>query len=207
MDLIIVRHARPERVENGDSDGPADPPLSELGIKQARAVADFLRGEKIDHIVSSSMRRALETADPLSTTTNITVSSRDDLRETDHNSSTYIPLEEMTYDSAPIQAYINDPLAVFEGDYDSFRDRVVGAFDDLIATHRGETVVVFCHGMVTSVYLQTLWQLDNPFMIQPDYTGITRVQASTNGLRTVRSINETSHVRDLIERPTFGKKA
>ena len=157
MDLIIVRHARPERVENGDSDGPADPPLSELGIKQARAVADFLRGEKIDHIVSSSMRRALETAYPLSTTTNITVSSRDDLRESDHNSSTYIPVEEMTYDSAPIQAYINDPLAVFEGDYDSFRDRVVGAFDDLITTHRGETVVVFCHGMVTSVYLQTLW--------------------------------------------------
>ena len=60
--------------------------------------------------------------------------------------------------------------------------------------------------MVTSVYLQTLWSLDNPFMIQPDYTGITRVQASMNGLRTVRSINETSHVRDLIERPTFGNK-
>ncbi|MGB1650655.1 MAG: histidine phosphatase family protein [Acidimicrobiales bacterium] len=185
MDLIIVRHARPERVENDDSDGPADPPLSQLGIKQARAVADFLKGEKIDRIVSSSMRRALETAEPLSKTTRITVSSRDDLRESDHNSSTYIPVEE---------------------DYDAFRDRVVGAFDDLIATHRGETVVVFCHGMVTSVYLQTLWSLDNPFMIQPDYTGITRVQASTNGLRTVRSINETSHVRDLIERPTFGKK-
>ena len=46
MDLIIVRHARPERVENDDSDGPADPPLSQLGIKQARAVADFLKGEK-----------------------------------------------------------------------------------------------------------------------------------------------------------------
>ena len=59
MDLIIVRHARPERVENDDSDGPADPPLSQLGIKQARAVADFLKGEKIDRIVSSSMRRAL----------------------------------------------------------------------------------------------------------------------------------------------------
>ena len=80
MDLIIVRHARPERVENDNSDGPADPPLSQLGIKQARAVADFLKGEKIDRIVSSSMRRALETADPLSRMTRITVSSRDDLR-------------------------------------------------------------------------------------------------------------------------------
>ena len=44
----------------------------------------------------------------------------------------------MTYDSAPIQAYINDPLAVFEGDYDSFRSRCKGAFDDLIATHEAK---------------------------------------------------------------------
>lgn len=207
MDLIIVRHARPERVENTEADGPADPALSEVGIKQAQAVANFLKDEKIDRIVTSSMRRAIETAQPLSEIIGTGITSRDDLRESDHNSATYIPVEEMTYDSAPIQAYINDPLAVFEGDYDSFRDRVVGAFDDLIASHRGESVVVFCHGMVTSVYLQTLWQLENPFMIQPDYTGVTRVQASVKGFRTVRSINETGHVRNLIERPTFGKKS
>ena len=141
MDLIIVRHARPERVENDDSDGPAVPPLSQLGIKQARAVADFRKGEKIDRIVSSSMRRALETAEPLSKTTRITVSSRDDLRESDHNSSTYIPVEEMTYDSAPIQAYINDPLAVFEGDYDAFRDPRSKKFDKRRRSH-GSTYIV-----------------------------------------------------------------
>ena len=206
MDLIIVRHARPQRIENNDTGSPADPSLSELGVKQAEAVANFLREEKVDRIVSSSMKRAVETAQPLSSMINKTISQRDDLRESDHNSSSYIPVEEMTYDSAPVQAYMNDPQAVFEGDYDAFRDRVVGAFNDLIVTHKGEIVVVFCHGMVTSVYLQTLWELENPFMIQPDYTGITRVQASSSGFRTVRSINETGHVRDLIERPKFGKE-
>ena len=66
MDLIIVRHARPQRIENDDTGSPADPSLSELGVKQAEAVANFLREEKVDRIVSSSMKRAVETAQPLS---------------------------------------------------------------------------------------------------------------------------------------------
>ena len=74
-----------------------------------------------------------------------------------------------------------------------------------VIVNAGKKVAVFCHGMVTSVYLQTLWSLEHPFLLQPDYTGITRVQASSRGFRTVRSINETGHVRNLIERPKFGK--
>jgi len=203
MDLIIVRHARPEKIENAE--GPADPPLSPLGIEQAEAVAEFLSQEKIDQIVTSSMQRAYETAVPLSKHIGIDPILRDDLRESDHNSGTYIPVEEMTLDSGPVQAYMNDPLTIFEGDYDGFRDRVIGAFDQIIEENAGKKVAVFCHGMVTSVYLQTLWNLEHPFLLQPDYTGITRVQASSRGFRTVRSINETGHVRDLIERPKFGK--
>ena len=153
------------------------------------------------------MKRAVETAQPLSSMVNKTISQRDDLRESDHNSSSYIPVEEMTYDSAPVQAYMNDPQAVFEGDYDAFRDRVVGAFNDLIVTHKGETVVVFCCMADLHLFIFKLYRIRRiPFMIQPDYTGITRVQASSSGFRTVRSINETGHVRDLIERPKFGKK-
>ncbi|MEC7843940.1 MAG: histidine phosphatase family protein [Actinomycetota bacterium] len=205
MDLIIVRHARPEKIENAE--GPADPPLSPLGIQQAEAVAEFLSEEKIDQIVTSSMQRAYETALPLSKRIGIDPIPRDDLRESDHNNATYIPVEEMTLDSGPVQAYLNDPLTIFEGDYDGFRNRVVGAFDQIIQENAGKKVAVFCHGMVTSVYLQTLWNLEHPFLLQPDYTGITRVQASSNGYRTVRSINETGHVRNLIERPKFGKKS
>ncbi len=205
MNLIIVRHARPEKIENKEGDGPADPPLSPLGVEQAKAVAEFLMSERIDRIVTSSMRRAYETAVPLSEKIGVDLIQRDDLRESDHNNPTYIPVEEMTLDSGPVQAFLNDPLAIFEGDYDGFRDRVVGAFDHLIEEHAGETVAVFCHGMVTSVYLQTLWNLEHPFLLQPDYTGITRVEASSQGLRTVRSVNETGHVRHLIERPTFGR--
>ena len=149
------------------------------------------------------MKRALQTATPLSRRLGVEIIQRDDLRESDHNSSVYIPVEEMTFDSPAIQAYMNDPLAIFEGDYEGFRQRVHQAFDDIIKKCPSQRVAVFCHGMVISVYLQILWGLGNPLDLRPDYTGITRVEASSTGFRTVRSINETEHVRDLLERPKF----
>ena len=65
MNLLIVRHARPEREEKSEGEGPADPGLSTTGRLQAEAIADFLEDENIDHVVSSSMKRAQQTAQPL----------------------------------------------------------------------------------------------------------------------------------------------
>ena len=132
MNLLIVRHARPEREEKSEGEGPADPGLSTTGRLQAEAIADFLEGENIDHIVSSSMKRAQQTAQPLADRLGIEISLRDDIRESDHNSSVYIPVEEMTFDSPSIQEYINNPLAIFEGDYEGFRQRVHEAFNGII---------------------------------------------------------------------------
>ncbi len=203
MDLIIVRHARPEREEKSEGEGPADPGLSQTGRMQAEAIADFLESENLDHVISSSMKRAYQTADPLAQRLGFEVIQRDDLRESDHNSSAYVPVEEMTLDSPAVQAYINDPLAMFEGDYEGFRKRVHEAFDQIVKDFPSQKVAVVCHGMVIAVYLQILWGLENPLSIRSDYTGVTRVEASGSGLRTVRSINETGHVRHLLERPKF----
>lgn len=203
MDLIIIRHARPQRVEMADDDGPADPELSDVGWEQARAVAEFLAEESIDHIVASSMTRAHQTAVPLAEMLGKDIELSDDLRESDHNSSHYVPMEEMTLDSPLVKAYMEDPFAMFDEGYEVFRDRILRGFDSIIDTRRGQRVAVFCHGMVTSVYLQVLWGLSDHMKMQPDYTGITRVQASSIGLRTVRSINETAHTRHLLERASF----
>jgi len=54
--------------------------------------------------------------------------------------------------------------------------------------------------MVTAVFLKTILGIHDVFSLTVDYCGITRVQADGQGRRRVRSINETEHVRDLIER-------
>ena len=199
MELVIVRHARPVREEREDHEGPADPPLSTHGMAQARRVAEFLHPEGIDHVVASSMTRAHQTAQPLAELIGVDIELRDDLREVDQHRSVYIPQEEMTAEDPFVQEMMKDPLSIFDGDFEGFRDRVVAGFDEVIAANGGKTVAVFCHGMVMAVYLQSLWSLGDPWRNQPAYTGIHRVTASsTKPMRSVRSLNETGHVRDLL---------
>ncbi len=199
MDLLIIRHGLPNRQLNADHEGPADPELSDLGRAQAEAVAEYLVGEHIDHVVASTMVRAHQTALPLAEMIGSEIELRDDLREVDQHRNEYVPAEEMTLEDPFVQKMMKDPMSLFEGDFEGFRDTVVGGFDSVINTNKGKRVAVFCHGMVTAVYLQALWNLDTPFRMQTDYTSITRIQASSSSeRRTVRSINEIGHVRHLL---------
>ena len=42
MELILIRHGLPVRVDNSDTGEEADPSLSPLGERQAQALADWL---------------------------------------------------------------------------------------------------------------------------------------------------------------------
>jgi len=202
VDLYIIRHARPLRHVVTEGDGTADPELSELGREQAQRTADFLEAEGIDHVVSSTMRRAHQTALPLAQRLGLDVERLDGLKESDHRSKAYVPLEEMSRDDPDTAHYFDgDNLfaSVFSDGYEPFEKRVVQSFEQVIAANRSRRVAVFCHGMVTTVYLKTILGIHDVFSLLIDYCGINRVQASSAGHRTVRSVNETAHVRDLIE--------
>ena len=196
MELIIIRHARPEAQGPGD-DGPADPPLAALGILQAAAPADLLATEGVSHVVTSTMLRAVQTGRPLADLLALTPEASDARKESDHLRSSYTPAEEMDADHEVLRAFLDDPMSMFSDGYEAFRDRVRSAFDSIVEHNRGETVAVFCPATVTGVYLQALLGHDNPFAVMTDYCGIMRVTASATGIRTVRTVNETGHLRHL----------
>ena len=196
MELIIVRHALPESEKRDD--GPADPPLSPLGLRQAEATANLLATEGVDHVVTSTMQRAIQTGQPLADRLGLTPERLEDLKESDHLRSSYTPVEEMDADHEVIREFLDDPLSMFADGYEAFRDRITTALDAVVADNRGRTVAVFCHAMVVGVYLQTLLDLNDPFAVMADYCGITRVAASSTGIRSVRSFNETGHLRHLV---------
>ena len=195
MELVIVRHALPESDKRDD--GPADPPLSPLGLRQAEATANLLATEGVDHVVTSTMQRAIQTGQPLADRLGLTPERLEDLKESDHLRSSYTPVEEMDADHEVIREFLDDPLSMFADGYEAFRDRITTALDAVVADNRGRTVAVFCHAMVVGVYLQTLLDLNDPFAVMADYCGITRVAASSTGIRSVRSFNETGHLRHL----------
>ena len=196
MELVIVRHALPESDKRDD--GPADPPLSPLGLRQAEATANLLATEGVDHVVTSTMQRAIQTGRPLADRLGLTPERLESLKESDYRRSSYTPVEEMDADHEVIREFLDDPLSMFADGYEAFRDRITAAFDAVVAGNRGRTVAVFCHAMVVGVYLQTLLGLNDPFAVMADYCGITRVAASSTGIRSVRSFNETGHLRDLV---------
>src|SRR3989337_2728452 len=65
MRLILVRHGESEWNRIGRYQGQADAPLSDLGLRQADALANRLRHEQIDAIYTSPLQRARKTAEAI----------------------------------------------------------------------------------------------------------------------------------------------
>ena len=191
MDLLLIRHALPVRIEDGD--GPADPELSDEGWRQAGALAAWLADEAIEVMVVSPLRRAQETAEPLASLLELEVATVDGLAEFDRNAPWYIPIEELTA--------ADDPRwhAMIAGDWDldpvEFQRSVVEAVDGIIADNPGRTVAAVCHGGTINAYLSAVLGLDKLMFFVPDYTSVSRVRASRSGPRSLVSLNETAHLR------------
>ena len=83
-------------------------------------------------------------------------------------------------------------------DIEAFADRVFAAFEEIITTNPGKTVVAFCHAMVAKSFLLRTLGYEDRYGLRIDYASITRVQASRAGVRSVRSANETMHLGDKV---------
>jgi 2,3-bisphosphoglycerate-dependent phosphoglycerate mutase len=63
MDLFLIRHGQSEADLLNVHEGRADFSLTELGMSQARSMAEWMAGEfTLDRIYSSTLRRAMQTA-------------------------------------------------------------------------------------------------------------------------------------------------
>lgn len=191
MELLLIRHALPIRVDEGDVEGPADPHLAPVGKEQAEALAGWLAGERIDALWSSPMRRAMETAAPVAARLGLAIDVDDGLAEYDKDATSYVPIEELKAANDPRWKQVPEQPEHFQG-------LVVAAVERIVATHPGQRVAVICHGGVVNAYAAHVLGLRDPLFFLPAYTSITRVLASASGQRSIGSLNETAHVRGLL---------
>ena len=204
MELLLIRHAIPERITSEESGGtPADPSLTESGRRQARRLAAWLAIEGVDHIVSSPLLRASETAEPLAAALGLTVEIESELCEYDAAADSYIPIEELrAANDERWQAMVEGRWADYGGEPpEQFRGRIVPCIDRIIAAHPGEKVAAVCHGGVINVYLASVLGIDRHLWFDPEYTSISRVRASRSGPRSIGSINESAHLVGVREQP------
>ena len=195
MELLLVRHALPLRVEREDG-MPADPPLSDEGQRQAERLARWLEGERIDAIYASPLQRALETAQPLAKSRGIALRIEPGVVEFDPMASAYVPLEEIkALDPERWRALVRGGLV--EGiDLDEFSRVVTGSLERIIADHPGERIAVVCHGGVINTWAAHVLGLETTLFFEPVYTSISRFLASASGERSLASLNEAAHLRE-----------
>lgn len=196
VQLLVIRHGLPNRVELAE--GRADPHLSEEGIRQAQALAKYLATEEIHAVYASHLTRAIQTAEPLAEALGLDIGIEHDVAEFDRDASSYIPFEEIDRNSAEFQAIVTgDYTAIGGPDPAHFRQKIVDAFERMIAAHPSQNIAVVCHAGVINAYFAHVLGIDKAIFFGPTYTSINRVLANSKGLRGVHSLNETAHLRFL----------
>jgi probable phosphoglycerate mutase len=189
MELILIRHGRPER-----SEASADPHLSPLGREQAARVARWLADEAINAVWSSTMRRAIQTAEPYAAQAGHEIRQHSGIVEFDQASGAYIPTEELKCENFALwQSMATGGHGV---DMDAFQARVVTSMEEIVAAHPGHKVAVFCHGGVINVWTARVLGMKPRVFFEADYTSINRFVCARQGQRSVVSLNERAHLRE-----------
>lgn len=194
MELILIRHGLPQHVENRDGQ-PADPPLSEIGRRQADRMASWLQHEAIDHLYSSPMARAFETAQPLASAQGLDIEVREGVAEYDQHSDTYVPVEKLK--EVDYERWLRLMKGEVEVDFDAFAQTVVTTLEAIVERHPGNKVAVTCHGGVINVWTAHVIGFAPRLFFNPDYTSINRFQCARSGERSVITLNEAVHLREV----------
>lgn len=192
MELILVRHGLPERVELDQ--GRADPALSDTGWQQARQVGEWLTRESIEAVYTSPLRRAIETAQPLSESLGQRPVIHESVAEYDRDASHYIPMEELKREDYPAWKAFVDGGYGEEVDMAEFAMRVSMGLEEIIGANAGRRVAVFCHGGVVNVWTTNVLGMAPSLFIDVAYGSISRFLCASTGERNVRSLNETGHL-------------
>lgn len=201
MELVLVRHALPVRVDVTDDGSPADPGLAPLGVQQAERLVDALAGDRVDAVYTSPARRARETAEPLLKALGTEPVVEPGLAEFDAGHSSYVPVEELRASGDPRwELLLRGDLYVAGVDPDVFRSAVVEGVERIAARHPGGRAVLVMHaGSINAFGGHVLGQV-RPLWFGPAYCSVSRFAAGRDGRRSVVSLNETAHVRDLLTR-------
>ena len=193
MEIVLVRHGLPMRVETKDGVA-ANPSLSRIGLAQADQASDWLVAIDIDAIYSSPLQRARETAAPFAKRSGLKIGIEEDVSEFDRDSSTYIPMEELkAQDYEAWKAFVDGGYGD-DVDVLSFQATVVRGIESIIDRHSGERVAVFCHGGVVNMWASHVLETPPRLFINVGYASVSRFLCASTGERSLVSLNETQHL-------------
>jgi probable phosphoglycerate mutase len=171
--VILIRHGETEWNREGRVQGyHADSPLTEAGRGQARALAERFARERVDALYASDTGRARRTASPIGAATGLRVIHDAALRERNYGGfegHTFAEVER-DFPEEYERFCTRDPNYVPPGGESAtqFRDRVMAAFERIVAETSGRRVAVVTHGGVLGIVYRHA--MDVPLEARRGYT-------------------------------------
>jgi len=202
MDLYLIRHGEsvvPEGTIQKDF------ALSELGKKQATALAQRMSLISIDYLFSSPLVRAQQTAELIGKFQSLHLKLDDRFREMDLGDMAGMSKDEVFErygDYLRTRPYPKMEYGYVNGETpEQFHDRVTGAFEEIIWQPfylSDANVVLVAHGgVICGILLHFLGlRFDGYLTFMVDYAGISKIDAR-HGRPRIRYINDTNHLNDL----------
>jgi alpha-ribazole phosphatase len=202
LEIILVRHGETAYNANETFRGRADVPLNETGLKQAKLLGEYLSHEKIDHIYSSPLKRAVTTAEAIATAQKIKVKLAENINDLDCGEWEGLTLKEVQQKYEDIyQDWVDTPEQVKIPGGESLadvRNRALPFVKDAVTRCPEGKIVLVSHRAVNKVLICALLGLDNSMFwsFKLDTGAITRF--SYDGVKTVLiGHNDTSYLKPL----------
>ena len=152
MKIIAIRHGQTDWNAAGKIQGKTDIPLNENGRKQARKTAELLRTHDIDNVVSSTLKRAVETAEIIAGRLNINeIVAVERLCERNFGIYDGVPIKDV--DIISLRNYTAN-IATPNGE--TIREvfsRVSLCLDALCEKYKGKNILLVLHGHVIRAVL------------------------------------------------------
>jgi ribonuclease H / adenosylcobalamin/alpha-ribazole phosphatase len=198
---VLLRHGEtPLSIERRFA-GTVDVPLTETGLRQARAAAARLAGRGIDAIVTSPLGRARQTADEVAAVTGAPVSVEEGLRESAFGKWEGLSFAEAQQQwPAEMAAWLADHTSPPPGgeSFPEVSTRVGAALDVLLdSAAPGRVLVLVSH--VTPIKMIVARALLAPvpaavFRMHLDVASVCEIDWYPDGGAVLRSFNDTSHL-------------
>lgn len=205
--IVLIRHGETAWNAERRLQGHLDIALNREGERQARALGRALAGERIDHIVSSDLLRARQTAEAVAGHHGHPVRQDRALRERCYGGfegllyteiAERFPAQFAAWQARDVDAEL--PPGANRGEsFRTFYERVTGAVLGWAAAHPGQTLALVAHGGVLEcAYRAALGlSLETPRDFKVHNASINRFVVAGGALRLVKW-GETEHLRDAV---------
>jgi broad specificity phosphatase PhoE len=202
LHLMLVRHGETEWNVQRRYQGQTDVPLSALGKRQARLIADRLASQTIDVVYASDLVRAWETAQIIVENSDLETSPEPRLREL-----RFGLLEGLTFDEA--EAKYPDMIAAWISDFNNtpegaetinlFNARIISLLDDLKRKHNEQSVLLVGHGGSLSEILRVVLGLsrEKRWYLEMENASLSEVSIAEDFV-SLKRLNDTCHLGKLV---------